>query len=141
MRVVLIKDVPNLGTIGEIREVRPGFARNFLLQKNMAVLASDPQALAILNVQGVKKEQQKTKKDQTSSKLSQFAAKEIAFTLKVNKKGLPFKAIGPKDIAEKMEIPEEWVKTKPLKKMGKQEVLIQSPDSKVTVSIVLTPEK
>jgi len=39
MEVILREDVPNLGTIGDIVRVKPGFARNYLLPRGLAVLA------------------------------------------------------------------------------------------------------
>jgi large subunit ribosomal protein L9 len=38
--VVLRQDVGGLGTTGEVVKVRPGFARNFLLPRSLAVIAS-----------------------------------------------------------------------------------------------------
>ena len=40
MEVILIEDVPNLGAIGELVNVKAGFARNFLLPRKMAIVAS-----------------------------------------------------------------------------------------------------
>lgn len=40
MEVILNKDVSNLGRVGEIVNVTPGYARNFLLPRSMAIIAS-----------------------------------------------------------------------------------------------------
>lgn len=40
VRVVLREDVQHLGTVGELVRVRAGYARNFLLPRGMAALAS-----------------------------------------------------------------------------------------------------
>jgi large subunit ribosomal protein L9 len=40
MEIILIEDVPNLGAIGELVNVKAGFARNFLLPRKMAIVAS-----------------------------------------------------------------------------------------------------
>lgn len=40
VEVILREDVPSLGTIGEIVRVRPGYARNYLLPRGMAVEAN-----------------------------------------------------------------------------------------------------
>jgi large subunit ribosomal protein L9 len=40
MRVVLIEDVSNLGKAGDIATVKNGYARNYLLPQNLAVLAT-----------------------------------------------------------------------------------------------------
>jgi large subunit ribosomal protein L9 len=39
MKVVLIKDVVGLGKTGEVKEVADGYARNFLLRRNLALPA------------------------------------------------------------------------------------------------------
>jgi large subunit ribosomal protein L9 len=39
MEVILREDVPNLGTVGDIVKVKPGFARNYLLPRGLAVVA------------------------------------------------------------------------------------------------------
>jgi large subunit ribosomal protein L9 len=40
VEVILRDDVPNLGRIGDVVRVKPGFARNFLLPRGLAVEAS-----------------------------------------------------------------------------------------------------
>ena len=40
MDVILLKDVNNLGTAGDVVKVKPGFARNFLVPRGMALRAS-----------------------------------------------------------------------------------------------------
>ena len=39
MEVILREDVPNLGTVGDIVKVKPGYARNYLLPRGLAVVA------------------------------------------------------------------------------------------------------
>lgn len=43
LQVILNSDVPNLGTSGELVKVRPGYARNFLLPRKLAVPATTAQ--------------------------------------------------------------------------------------------------
>lgn len=40
MKVILRADVENLGSLGEVVNVKPGYARNFLLPQGMAMVAS-----------------------------------------------------------------------------------------------------
>jgi large subunit ribosomal protein L9 len=66
LQVILQSDVPNLGGSGELVKVRPGFARNFLLPRKLAVPATTAQinrlnhdkAVAIARAEKNKKEAQ-----------------------------------------------------------------------------------
>ena len=39
MQVILQKDVPKLGSVGEVVNVKPGYARNYLIPRGMALVA------------------------------------------------------------------------------------------------------
>lgn len=41
MKVILIKDVPALGRSGEVRDVKDGYARNYLLPRGLAAPATE----------------------------------------------------------------------------------------------------
>ncbi len=141
MQVLLIKDVANLGQAGEIKDVKPGYARNFLILKKFAVLPSDPQSQDFLRERAKRKQESKAQKDMTLSKFDELTNKKIVFKVKVNKKGVSFKAVGAKDIAKKLDIMEDWVKTEPIKALGDHPVLIKSGDLKTQVLVALIPEK
>ena len=46
MKVILLKDIPKIGKKNEIKEISDGYARNFLLAKKLAELAT-PQAIVL----------------------------------------------------------------------------------------------
>jgi large subunit ribosomal protein L9 len=50
MKVIFLKDVPNVGHPGETKEVNDGYARNFLLAKKLAVAAT-PDAMQHLEAE------------------------------------------------------------------------------------------
>ena len=41
IHVVLTDDIPNLGKSGELVRVRPGFARNYLVPRGLAIIPSE----------------------------------------------------------------------------------------------------
>jgi large subunit ribosomal protein L9 len=41
MNVILTEDVPHLGIAGQVVKVKPGYARNYLMPRGMALLATD----------------------------------------------------------------------------------------------------
>ena len=40
MKVVLLKNIPTLGAVGDVRDVSEGYARNFLIPKKFATSAT-----------------------------------------------------------------------------------------------------
>ena len=40
MRVVFLQDIPNVAEAGDIKTVKRGYAKNYLLPRNLAVVAS-----------------------------------------------------------------------------------------------------
>ena len=60
MNVILTQDVDKLGKEGELVKVRPGFGRNFLLPKRLAVTAS---AAALKDFEEKKKKKKKKQVD------------------------------------------------------------------------------
>ncbi|MCA9543080.1 MAG: 50S ribosomal protein L9, partial [Myxococcales bacterium] len=53
MQVILREDVEHLGDVGDIVTVRPGYARNFLLPRGLAVLANERQVRRVEHEQRV----------------------------------------------------------------------------------------
>ena len=72
MKVILLENVRKIGSIGEIIEVKRGFARNFLISKKKALFASKE------NIKEVEKiKQDLNKKDQDKKKESKSIFEKI----------------------------------------------------------------
>ena len=56
MKVILQKDIPNLGEAGDIKEVSNGYARNYLLPRKLVLLASDSSRKAVEHQKKLMKE-------------------------------------------------------------------------------------
>jgi len=52
MKVILTQDIKGIGKKGEIKEVKDGFARNYLIPSNLAIIATKQN---IIEVQQAKK--------------------------------------------------------------------------------------
>ncbi len=73
LQVILNSDVPNLGTSGELVKVRPGFARNYLLPRQLAVPATTAQVNRINHEKAValaKAEKNKKAMQELATKLN-----------------------------------------------------------------------
>jgi len=71
MKVILLKNVPDLGQTGEIKQVSDGFARNYLLPKNLVKIATDLSAKEM----GLKKKFQIKALENRSKKFKEIAKK------------------------------------------------------------------
>lgn len=141
LKIVLLKDWNNLGQKGEIVEASPGFYRNFLLKKNIAVLANSPEAKSLIAENMLKSQEISESKKDEESKILSMAGKTVQFKVKVNKKGKPFRAIGPKDIAKVLGIEEERIDTEPIKELGVHQIDIKTPKNNIQIKVDIVPEK
>lgn len=80
MKVILKENVENLGLIGDIVKVAPGYARNFLLPKSLAIEATEKNAKALDHV----KRQMAYKKNQALEASKNLAAKLEALTVSLS---------------------------------------------------------
>ena len=99
MKVLLIKDVKSLGKKGEVKEVKDGYGKNFLIGKGFARHAT-PEILAqhaqdeLIVAQNLEKEVNKLKK------IAQELDKaEIIITKKLGKNGHLFGSVTKEEIA------------------------------------------
>ncbi|MGA2666577.1 MAG: 50S ribosomal protein L9 [Patescibacteria group bacterium] len=141
MKIILLKDVPNLGKAGEIREVKPGYARNFLLPKNLAEVASGKTAQKILAASALKALEVKKKKQSLEEKVKTLDDKKIAFKVKVNAQGRLYRAITGREIAQALNIDPSLVEVAPLKQIGKTKLEIKAGINLAKVEIDISPEK
>ena len=103
MKVILLKDVKNVGKKDEIVEVSDGYGRNYLLRNKLAVLASE-KAMEILSDQ--KKQQQaflEEKKQEAIALKEKIEKIVLTFQIKSGKDGKLFGSVSTVKIFELMQ--------------------------------------
>ncbi len=99
MKVILNENIETLGHIGDIVKVAPGYARNYLLPKKLAVVATESNAKALEHA----KRQLAYKKNKTLEAAKNLGAKlealAIVLTHKAGEEGKLFGAVTNMDIA------------------------------------------
>ena len=102
MKVVLLEDLPGRGKAGEIKEVSKGYARNFLLPRGLALLATP----AVIKQVESRLEQDKIEESIDRDKLVELAqqieGKEIRFQARMGAGERLFGSITAADVAEKL---------------------------------------
>ena len=146
MKVILREDVQGVGNIGDILEVAPGYARNFLFPRNKAVEATGRSLKAIEHakrVVGEKARKEKAVLEEVAKKVSAIA---VTIPVQVGKDDKLFGAVTAKDIAEALvaqgvEVDKRKIELgHPIKELGTVSVPIKL-HSQVTATVNVTVVK
>ena len=143
MKVILLEDVKSLGKKGQMVEVNNGYARNYILPKNLGVEATSKN---VNDLKLQKAHQDKVAAEQLKEAQELAAAlseKSIQVEMKVGEGGKTFGAISTKEIAAaaKEQLGYELDKKKisvdePIKSLGSHNVKIKL-HPKVTAQLVV----
>ncbi len=99
MRVILLKNVKNIGRAGDIKNVADGYGRNYLIANKLAKLADE---ITVKETEALKR------KGEVDEKIAMTRAKEVAakakdivleFTKKASKTGKLFASVGKEEVA------------------------------------------
>lgn len=146
MKVILQKDVPNLGDAGDIKNVADGFARNYLLPKKLVIVASES-GTKIIEHQKKLIKLKKDKRRKTSEKLAEtLAGKELHISVQTGEEDRLFGSVTSIDIARKLkdegfEIDKRKILLEnPIKELGEFDIVIKL-DEGVEASVKVFVEK
>ena len=99
MKVILLADVKKVGKKGEIKEVSDGYARNFLIARNLAVAASNDSMKVLAKQNADEAARQAELKAEAEALSAKLATMTLEF--KVNSKnGVVFNSVSTKQIQE-----------------------------------------
>ncbi len=103
MEVIFIKDLKNQGKKGQIKEVKDGYAENFLIKNGYAVKKTK-ENLAKLNYEQAKKEKEDAENKKEALKMKEQLAKvTLEFTVKTGAGDKVFGSISVKQIKEELQ--------------------------------------
>ena len=147
MKVILTKEIPNLGKPGALVTVKPGYGRNYLLPRNLAVLATDKNVRRMEHEKaGILARSAKEKSNMTAM-AKKLEAIELKFTRKVGEQNKLFGSVTSKDIHEQLagqgyELDRRQVHVPdPLKEVGTHEVEVKlHPEVSAKVKVTISPE-
>lgn len=144
MKVILIKDVENLGKKLDVKEVAEGYARNFLIPRNLAEQATPEK---INQLEKTKKENER-KKEEMVAKLKEEVKKidkiSLNFKASVGEKDQLFGSISERDIKNALKDKgfgvEKILIEEPIKTLGEHSVEVDLGE-KVKTKIKVLVEK
>lgn len=147
MKVLLCEDVQDLGWLGDVVEVKDGYARNYLLPEGIATVPTEANIKALAGAKAKRAEERKL----TFEKLGQVAeaveGAEAVLAAKANELGHLFGSVTERDIAANLreqgfEITDDMVQlSEHIKEVGTHEVALRiAPDLTTNISVVVVSE-
>lgn len=148
MKVILRSDITNVGRQGEVKEVSPGFARNYLVPQNLAMEAT-PANLKIWERERVKLEKQREEIISAAKEIaSKMEAVEFTIKVKIGENGKIFGSVTPANLSKIFEEKGFEVNKRDIllsdniKEVGNYEVNVRlHPEVVVKVNLAVIGEK
>ncbi len=103
VKLLLRESIRNVGRVGDVVEVSPGYARNYLLPRNLAV---EPTPGNIKKVEERKKEierQERELREQQAALIKQLEGVEVALERRANEQGHLFGSVTATDVAKALQ--------------------------------------
>jgi len=139
MKIILSADIKGVGKKNEIKDLSPGYVRNFLLPKKLATLAT-PQALKLLEIQKKKESEEEGKTKELLEKLKE--EKGLVFYLKVGPNQEIYNSVTAEEIEREFTsrgFPDAKVKLeRPIKALGETEIEVnlgKGIAEKITIAV------
>ena len=146
MKVILKEDVQNLGQQGDVVEVKPGYARNYLMPQKLAILFTKQQKKSIEEAQIVEKRKLEREKDQLESVLKKVEDLNLSLKMQSEEDNKLFGSVTKLDIVKLLEengitINKKYIDLpSPIKTLGEHRVNIVFT-KEMSASLTLTVEK
>jgi large subunit ribosomal protein L9 len=148
MRVILLSDVENLGLRGDLVDVAPGYARNYLLPRRLAERATPGRVAELQRREEVRSRQEARTLEHAQEIADTLTKTVLRFEVKSGPTGALFGSVTPTDIADeiwrvkrvrvdrrKIDMPD------PIKRVGRYEVPIDVfEDVRIEVKTLVVPE-
>lgn len=101
MKLILKQDVKHLGDAGEVVDVKPGYARNYLLPQDLAYEASEANIRRLEDER--RQEEERAKRDylEARRRAAQLEGMVLVFEARASEEGRLFGSVTASDIAEK----------------------------------------
>lgn len=138
MKVVLLKDVRNMGHAGTAHDVADGHALNFLIPRKLAILATPTALKQAAAAEKAGQERKELDAKLISDRLIALAEEKVVIHKKANEQGHLYDAVDAKEIAEAAQLPIDAIHIeKPFKELGTFDVPVAKGEDfgKFSISI------
>jgi large subunit ribosomal protein L9 len=149
LKVMLTKDVENIGRAGEIKDVADGFGRNYLIPRKLAVLAGRGAEGEARRIKDAAARRESKEQEAARELAEEIDNKTVVVRLKVGAEDKVFGAITSEDIAKaikqqhQVEVDRRRIELKePLKQLGEHKVPLRlHRDVEARVNLIITRDR
>jgi len=149
MKVVLLEDIPGTGRAGEIKEVSKGYAKNFLLRRGLALVATPAVSKQVESRLERKKLEENVDREKLVELAQQIEGKEIHLKARMGGGERLFGSITAADVAGELSraigsvIDKKRIGIeKPFRQTGSYEVAVKlAGDIKPKITVVIEEEE
>jgi large subunit ribosomal protein L9 len=147
MQVILLKDVDKVGLRGEVVSVARGYARNFLLPRKLAELATEGRVAELKRLDEQRARSEARTVEQANEIAEVLRKTVLSFDVKAGPTGALFGSVTPTDIADelwrtrKIRVDRRKIGTDTIKRIGRYSIPVQIfEDVSVEVKTLVVPE-
>ena len=149
MKVMLTKDVANVGAAGEIKDVADGYGRNFLIPRKLAVVAGRGVEAEARRIRDAASRREAKERDEAQELAEQIGNKTVVVRLRAGSEDKVFGAITNEDIAvalrqqQQVEIDRRKIDLKePIKQLGEHVVPLRlHRDVEAHINLIVTQDR
>jgi large subunit ribosomal protein L9 len=142
VQVILREELSNLGTTGDVVKVKPGYARNYLLPRGLAVEASVRNLHELEHQKRVLADKRLREQKSAAAIAEKIGSVKLIFQVRAGDDGKLFGSVTNQDIHRQLEERgfsidrRRILLEEPIKSLGSHDVVIHlGPDTKATVKV------
>ena len=148
MQLILLQKVTNLGNLGDLVDVKPGYGRNFLVPQGKAVPATESNKAEFEAKRAEYEAKAKAVHDEAEGRAAKLEGASVTITANAATEGKLFGSVGPRDIADAftaaglpLEKSEVIMGEGALRNVGEYEIVVKlHADVQTTVKVVVQAE-
>ncbi len=148
IEVILKEDIPNLGIKGEVVRVRPGYARNYLIPKGLAVPATAMHRRWIERMKAEAESRRQAMEERARSLKERLQAVRLLIPMRASSEGKLYGSVTPAIIAKaladhQIEVDRHDISiTHEIKTLGIHTAHVKIPNGdEVTIVVEVPPEE
>jgi len=149
LKVMLIKDIENVGHAGDIKDVADGYGRNFLIPRRLAVLAGRGAEAEARRLRDAVTKREAKERDEAQELADMIDDKTVVVRLKVGAEDKVFGAITNDDVAtalrlqHQVDVDRRKIDIKdPLKQLGEHQVPLRlHRDVTAHINLIITQDR